>query len=272
MEPLKRDSPSASANREEPPPYTEIDPNPPTSHMLVVEECRLWFVSTDYLAYCASPRGRRAIAQLRRWLTEIMAFTFEADPELLAAGVQQSIDTPVEMPSILSDEERATLLDLAHLIKSVHARIDPDAKLFIIRQSITQSNQIRHIEAISKPAYALDLDQAYVMEVLSSYTGHQCRPEARSHTLVSIGFSPRFRRLKELLWLGRPYLNDTLAAHARIVARAAISDDVCRVLEGAMVEFKERNGVGKLGRDEDDLVFSYALGFWELGRALTAWV
>jgi hypothetical protein len=39
-----------------------------------------------------------------------------------------------------------------------------------------------------------------------------------------------------------------------------------------MVEFMERNGVKKLGKDEDDLRFPYSLGFWEFGRALTAWV
>ncbi|KAF2827211.1 hypothetical protein CC86DRAFT_405352 [Ophiobolus disseminans] len=151
-----------------PPPYSEptipTTPAPP-SPPLVTQTPSTRKGYRSFKDWSESPAGRKAIAQLRRYLIEILAFTFEADMTVINAVLSQADGTK----TTLSDAEHASLLALAHLIRSMYPKVGKPEWLTIPDSDITMIT-----EAVSKPIKFLKLDGCLVFELLASYADHQC--------------------------------------------------------------------------------------------------
>jgi hypothetical protein len=69
----------------------------------------------------SNPVAHNPLVQFRRYIIEIMGFTFDTDFSLLSHALGQTASTTFTSPtsSILTPEERAQLLDLVTLVEEL---------------------------------------------------------------------------------------------------------------------------------------------------------
>lgn len=175
--------------------------------------------------------------QLRRYLIEIMTFTFNADFALLNQALgQHTLPTPASTSttdSTLSEDERVELLRLARISKDLYEKQTGHKWL------TTRDSDRRAIaDAIVIPALQLELSPSYILQIISTYADHQCDETKRKYTLISLNvLYPLWlsRRLTFLLGLFGHHLH----SHARIIRATAPDEHVRIVLGNAMKVFQE---------------------------------
>ncbi|PSN65652.1 hypothetical protein BS50DRAFT_646008 [Corynespora cassiicola Philippines] len=140
------------------------------------------------------------LEQLRRYIIEIMGFTFDANFSLLNEALGQTGNTSSSAAnSILSPDERARLLNLATLIQEVEAKIsDKSAQWLAVRSSERKAIA----DAVIRPALYLGIPAGYCLEMVSTYADHQCDGRKRSLSFVSKRIPYLFCTLKSLEFLG----------------------------------------------------------------------
>lgn len=247
-----------------PPPYSEptIPATPATSATpvtpLVTQTPRLWRGYGDAEDWSESPAGRRAISQLRRYLIEVLAFTFEADVTVFKAVLGQIDDTK----TTLSESEHASLLALAHLIKSMRTKVGKPEWL-----TIPDSDCTMIIEAVSKPVKFLKLDDSFVFKLLASYADHQCDPSRWTMTLVAQRI-PWLAKYRSVWGEGLRALGGTVRSHVDLAQLVAQDEGVRKLLGESMIKWQESRGLEGLVIDGSDYPTG---GFWDLAKAVDPW-
>lgn len=94
------------------------------------------------------------LEQLRRYLTEIMAFTFDADFTLLNKALAQEPPCRCPIKSILTPEERTTLLSLARLINEVKSKLSLGTSWLTVRYAEREAIA----DAVVRPALYVGLE------------------------------------------------------------------------------------------------------------------
>ncbi|KAF2655586.1 hypothetical protein K491DRAFT_692787 [Lophiostoma macrostomum CBS 122681] len=207
--------------------------------------------------------------QYRRFMIEILGFTFNADFTLLNEALCQSSRTDIATTtSVLSREEHRELLHLSQLtltareeIKGVWGTLDhkfPDRRQPNADYEALASKIVK--PAIQWSTNSARFDSAYVLELISTYAAHRCGPDKRSTaTPVSqrksnfLGF---FRRLG-LRGLYHDFVAPTLWNHAAAIEHVASTDSVKTILNGATKRYEvEELGLLKVyKRDDHDLSY-----------------
>jgi hypothetical protein len=169
-----------------PPPYSEADVGGLTADVSsdvvkatgtpVPQTPILWDSYDDDGEWSESPAGRASISRLRRYVIEILAFTFEMDLNLLSVALGQLPNTT----SLLSTEERHDLHSLATLIRNMRPKVGQPSWLTVLDR-----DRALVIESVSKPVQILNLDGKFVFRLLDSYCDHRCDSVKRRRTLVS---------------------------------------------------------------------------------------
>ncbi len=202
-----------------------------------------------------SPAGRRAISQLRRYLIEVLAFTFEADMTIFNAVLGQIDDTK----TTLSKPEHASLLALAHLIRSMRAKVGKPEWL-----TIPDGDRTMVTEAVSKPVKFLKVNDTFVFKLLASYADHQCDPSRRTMTLVAQRI-PRLAKYRSVWFDSLLALGATVRSHVDVAQLVADDEGVRKLLGEAMIKWQKRRGLEGLvieGRDDS------TREFWDLVKAV----
>lgn len=201
-----------------------------------------------------SPAGSDAISQLRRYLIEIVAFTFEADMAIINAALSQIADNK----SILSEAERASLLALAQLIRSISAKVDKAEW-----PTVPNSDCTMLVDAFAKPAIFLKMRECFVFKLLASYAEHQCGPTEWKMTIVAQQI-PWLMRCRSLSGDGLEALGATVRSHIDVVQFAAPNEEVRMLLGEAIINWQKGRrlqGLRTKGKDDD-------FEFWGLRKAL----
>ncbi|KAH7094540.1 hypothetical protein FB567DRAFT_6031 [Paraphoma chrysanthemicola] len=205
------------------------------------------------------PAGKRAISQLLRYLIEILAFTFDADMTILNAALGQSEDDA----TVLIENERASLLALSHLIRSMNAKVGNSEWL-----TVPDNDYTTVLEAVSKPVKFLKVrvEESFVFGLLASYVDHECDPARRTMTLVAqrIPGLLKFRSVwgDPLLMLGA-----TVRSHVDIVLLITESESIRKVLGEAIIKWQERRGLQSLVIQS---TVQATHGYWEMAKAVGA--
>jgi hypothetical protein len=177
------------------------------------------------------------LKQFRRYVIEIMAFTFDADFSLLNRALGQP---PISPDSILTSSERANLLDLATLMQDLEAKILGSGRLggtqfFAIR---TQDREAV-ADAVIRPALYLGLRAGYMLEIISAYATHQCNPSKRSFSFIERKKPYLYSFWRSLEFLG-PFnfvlgiFTNDLWACAKVIEAVAEQEEVRIILANAM--------------------------------------
>ncbi|KAF2787872.1 hypothetical protein K505DRAFT_329364 [Melanomma pulvis-pyrius CBS 109.77] len=211
---------------------------------------------------------RDPVIQFRRYLLEIMAFTFQADFALLDCALDQhTLSTSASISttnSILTEDERFELLRLARTIKDLYGKTRGYQWL-----NTLDSDRSAVTDAIAKPAVILSLDGSYILQLISTYADHQCDETKRKHTLISLSLPYPLRLFRHLT----PFLYSLghhLDSHARIIAATAPHEEVRIVLGNAMKVFQEEElGIKKVPYFwvNDDL-WPHRFGWYHVYKAL----
>lgn len=94
------------------------------------------------------------LEQLRRYIIEIMGFTFDADFTLLSKALGQTAPCTCPTKSILTPEERTKLLSLAKLINEIKPKMTSGNSWLTVRYA--ERDAIA--EAVVRPAHYVGLD------------------------------------------------------------------------------------------------------------------
>ncbi|KAF2180435.1 hypothetical protein K469DRAFT_714815 [Zopfia rhizophila CBS 207.26] len=207
------------------------------------------------------------VMQLRRYLIEIMAFTFNADFALLNHALgQHTLPTSASISitnSTLTEDERVELLRLALITKDLYGK-QRGHQLLTTRDSDRRAVA----DAIVIPTLHLELSAGYILELISTYADHQCDETKREYTLISLNIPYPlclFRHLTLFLDLFGHHLH----SHARIISATASDEHVRIVLGNAMKVFQEEElGIKKVPHcDNNKWPNDYRL-WYDLWKAL----
>lgn len=178
------------------------------------------------------------LMQLRRYIIEIMGFTFDADFSLLNEALGQTASTISTSPtnSILTPAEHAELLSLITLIEELKAKISNTSTQWL---TVRSSDREAVANAVIRPALYLGLPASYVLELISTYASHQCNKSKRHLSLISQRKPYFYSLFRSLAFLG-PFnivlglFTNELWSHAHIINIAAPNEEVRIVLGKAM--------------------------------------
>ncbi|KAF2475952.1 uncharacterized protein BDR25DRAFT_379579 [Lindgomyces ingoldianus] len=203
---------------------------------------------------------RASITQLRKYLIEIIAFTFGADFGQLNSMLDQNADVASRGTTILREEEKVELMRLSTLVENLRQKM-------LYNQFNTTLKRDRDIitDAIIKPAIEISLDPDYAMDLISTYADHQGDPTKRKFTLVSL-YTPMFLRFK-------PYpatvdLRKTLISHAKVISAISLNESIQVALGKALADFQEKLGFKTIPDVYNDYCWPVRIGFWNLKNAL----
>lgn len=185
--------------------------------------------------------------QLRRYIIEIMSFTFNADFTLLNQALGQSASTVSASlaKSILTQHERAELLKLAELMENIKAK-----GLNLGKQWLIIRSRDREViaAAVVRPALYLELPVAYVLEVISTYSSHRCDGSKRSLSFIEQSKPCFYNILKSLSFLG-PFnvplgiFTNHLWSHAQVI-NLTVSNEGLRLLLANAMDIYQKQVLG----------------------------
>ena len=181
--------------------------------------------------------------QLRRYIVEIVGFTFDADYSLLNQALGQTALTTSTPPtnSILTPDERAELLGLVTLIQELNEKISAAGTQWL---TVRSADREAVADAVIRPALYLGLPVSYALELVSTYALHQCDESKRSLSLISQRKPYFYSIFRSLSFLG-PFniilgmFTDELWSHAHIVGIAAPNEEVRMVLGNSMHAYQK---------------------------------
>ncbi|KAJ4357255.1 uncharacterized protein N0V89_001830 [Didymosphaeria variabile] len=183
--------------------------------------------------------------QFRRFVIEILAFTFDANFSLVNQALGQSSSTTIQTTTtILSESEHAELLRLSNLAKSVRKEMRRTWGTLDFDRRRPNEDHETLASMVVRPAIYYEVDAPYMLELISTYAAHRCEPNNRSKfSLVSqdkpycYGF---FRRLGFLgpFNLVMTIFGQTLWLHAIAIKTLAPNEEVRAVLNDAMKEYE----------------------------------
>lgn len=203
---------------------------------------------------------RDPVMQLRRYLVEIMAFTFNVDSALLNHALgQDTLPTSASVSntnSILTEDERVELLRLALITNDLYGKRGRPQFL-----ATRDSDRRAVADGIVVPALQLELSATYILELISTYANHQCDKTKREHTLLYRNIPYPlclFRHLTLLLDLFGAHLY----SHALIISTITPNEHVHTVLSNAMRVFQEEElGIKKVPQCRNN-VWPNKFGSW----------
>jgi hypothetical protein len=213
---------TVSSMNDSPPPYSARSPSPSLS---------------------PNPVAQNPLVQLRRYLIEIIGFTFDADFSLLNQALGQTASVTPTSPtnSILTPNERVELLDLVTLIKELNTKIsDADTQWLTVRSSDREAVA----DAVIRPALYLGLPASYILELVSTYALHQCDESKRSLSFILQRKPYFYSMFRSLSFLG-PFnvvlgiFTNELWSLAHIVKIVAPNEEVRMVLGNAMHTYQK---------------------------------
>jgi hypothetical protein len=252
--------PSTSSNGSAPPPYVKANPKESSTPKASLPAGKArWDSIDDKKQYTRSPECAQAIAQLSRWLLEILAFTFEAD---MAALSSTSTQTVAGRATILPDPEKQSLLQIAHLLKDMCRKVGR-SDWYIIPLSDRQ----HVIDSITKPCEVLNVDRDFVLALLASYATHQCDSASRSSTVLSKRV-PYFFRYRSRFDPFLVRLGNTIRSHAKLVEGIELDEAARAVLQKAMAGYLERHRLTALPVSEDSFYWTDTNAYWEVDYKL----
>jgi hypothetical protein len=203
-----------------PPPYTagSFPPDPPADHVAPV---------------------RNPLEQLRRYVIEIMAFTFDANFSLLNIALGQP---SYPKNSTLTPTERAKLLELATLMIELKTRVTKGGPMsyggtqFL---SVRSRDRETIADAVLRPALHLGASGGYLLEFIGGYAVHQCDPSKRDFSFISRRKPYFYRFWRSLEFLG-PFnitlgiFTNDLWGCAKVIEGVVDNEDVRIILAEAM--------------------------------------
>lgn len=188
---------------------------------------------------------RDPVTQLRRYLVEITAYSFNADFVLLNHALgQPTSSTSASISatnSTLTENERVELLRLALISKDLYGKHRGHELLTTL-----DSDRRAIANAILIPSIILDLSESYILQLISTYADHQCDEHRRENTLISQRIPQPlclYRRLTLFLYSFSQQMN----AHTRIILASTPNEDARMVLgEATRVFQQEELGIKSL--------------------------
>ncbi|KAF2105964.1 hypothetical protein BDV96DRAFT_638471 [Lophiotrema nucula] len=181
-----------------------------------------------------SPRHKEE--QLRKFLLEVISFTFDLDGDKLKTVLDSSTDSTknpsTNNSSILSEEEQEALLHLSTTINNLRHKCLKNQWLTTLRK-----DREYVISTVIEPASSLNTHEVYALDILSTYADHRCQPALQKYTLFNHWKRPYKNWLKNL-GIGDLELQWTIASHAIIVEEIAPNDAVRQLFGEAIEEFQ----------------------------------
>jgi len=173
--------------------------------------------SNDNIPGAPNSEPMSTTIQLRRYLIEIMAYTFKADFSRLNSQLCQTLIGPEVIDktiTILSTKEQAELLHLSYTVNQLHK---------MTRQNqfnvATKRDRDMVTNSIIKPARKIKIEPDYVLDLIATYSDHQCLPSKRKRTLVK-HHTPMLR-----CFFSTIRLQQTLIMHAKVIQSVTASDE-----------------------------------------------
>jgi len=127
---------------------------------------------------------RDPLKHLRRYIIEIMGFTFDADFSVLNQALGQDQASP---NSILDQTEQKTLLDLATKTQDLKTKVTEGGPLstggsqFL---TIRSCDREAVAEAVLRPALYSGLSGGYILKIVSTYAANQNDPSKRYFSFI----------------------------------------------------------------------------------------
>jgi hypothetical protein len=164
-----------------------------------------------------------------RYLLEILAFTFGANySSLIVALCNGTPATEDSATSLLSTTERANLLHHSFAVNTLLRKI-PSNTLSTVPRATIDSGYTSLIEPAS---FLSTFCESYVLQLISAYAYHQCKPSQWNSTLV------RYWSRKS-----RSGFKDTLSTHAHLIAVIAPNEHVQGLLGRALERYQDERGL-----------------------------
>ncbi|KAF1994043.1 hypothetical protein P154DRAFT_582200 [Amniculicola lignicola CBS 123094] len=217
-----------------------------------------WRLSNSSSSGTTTPEtDNEAEVRLRRYILEILAYTFSADIPTLARalGIQHN-----SFQSLLNDTERQELRFLSNLIKTLHTKLkhgEWNSTSDFDRQVIRRS--------VCTPVAKIHVDGPLVLDLIATYADHGCDPEKWKHTLISY-WHPWPMCLAR--FLRGSFGRDAMKGHAKLISDASPNEAVRFELDRAMRAFVKEHWLENV----QFLTFNHSgylrAGFWELWRAI----
>lgn len=172
-------------------------------------------------------------SHLRRYLIEILAFSYDVDQaELHAALSTTCLATgPKYSGIILDDAERKHLLDLSTIIQQTYDHIQADNAELVPYQN---EENIRQLAIY--PADALNISSPFILDHLSSYHIHQCDPSKRKKTMLYAYHRPMLK-----WWPCHEQLAKQLISDDLLIWHISPSERVRLLLSAGVARFRAKH-------------------------------
>ncbi|ORY08470.1 hypothetical protein BCR34DRAFT_589966 [Clohesyomyces aquaticus] len=185
------------------------------------------------------------LLQFRRWMIDLMAFTFDADFAKLNQALGQSAYSTASPTTILTADEHDRLLALAVLIKELAPKALSDSQPWL---TVSSSDLETIADAIIRPALFLGLKPSYILVLTRTYAAHRCDASKRSLSYISQCKDPFYRVWRSLAWLGHLnspiwLLTNDLWSHACIIESVTSKGDE-RIILGESMDRYQRDVLG----------------------------
>ena len=244
-------------NDELPPPYTDRLPDRSLQDNLSEDDLP-WNMSQDSLISIHAPK--ESVTQLRRYLIEIIAFTFDADFEQLNSALGHNTAIISRETTILREREKTELLRVSAIVKDLHQKL-----LYNRFNTTLKRDRDAVLEAIIKPLMGLKnlrFDSDYALDLISTYADHQCHPSKRKYTLISLQ-TPRFLRFIPSPSTG--WLRSNLTSHAKFISAVSPNETVQVALGRALADHQDKLGLKEIPPEDYCLARK---GFSDLRKTL----
>lgn len=102
-------------------------------------------------------------------------------------------------------------------------------------------------DAVIVSSKSFDLCPAYVLDLISTYADHGCKPELWNYTLIAHWSPTGWKFFKYLTW---QYLSWSIVSHAHVIEKVSMSEEYMMVLESGIEKFQSQKGLRyRLGWD-----------------------
>jgi hypothetical protein len=101
-------------------------------------------------------------------------------------------------------------------------------------------------DAVIVPSKFFGLCPAYILDLISTYADHGCKPELWIHMLIAHWSPKGWKFFKYMTW---KYLRWSVMGHAHIVEKVSMSEEYRMVLGSGLEKFQSQRGL----RDLKDL-------------------
>ncbi|KAF2445434.1 hypothetical protein P171DRAFT_484115 [Karstenula rhodostoma CBS 690.94] len=178
--------------------------------------------------------------QLRRYILELLAFTFDADFLLLNEALGQT-PSPMNSNSILTEVEHAELLRLSTFVQDLGTDLPRLPSTWI-----SQSEGVAAVKtAILNPSTKLvsRKQTPWMLAIISTYAAHRCQPERRALSYLEQNKPLMYNLFRRMTFLGlfnspMCLFGAKLCEHTCMIRKMAPNDRVRDVLKRAVEDYQ----------------------------------